>query len=140
MIYITDDDLKTDAQERYITDSTADNQESPDKIELRVIDLCKSYMTGLFDIDKIFDPANPVRNELLVDIISKITLYRVFKRNSIRKVTQSIKDDYDWAMKELDKIGAGRTPLNGLPKPVVDPGQPDNEIMWGNNSNPDFYI
>lgn len=141
MRYITPNDLKTDAQERFITDSTADNTDSADYIEKQVVDLVITYLYGRYDTDLIFDEQQPIRNELLVDIISKITLYRIFRRNAARKVNADTKEDYDWAMKELDKINAGRTILKNLPTPSnTDTTEPNSNGLWGNNSNRDFYI
>lgn len=141
MRYLTLDDLKTDSQERFITDSTAEFTDSLPNIEKRVVAMAITYLAGRYDTDLIFNTTNPIRNEVLVDIIAKITLYKVFRRNAARKVSTDIKDDYDWAMKELDKINAGRTLLQNLPKPPQDITEnPNGDSLWGNNSNPDFYI
>lgn len=140
MRYLKEDDLKTDSQERFITESTADNVDSPEKNEAKAIDLVITYMSGRYDTDLIFKVGSPLRNELLVDIISKLTLYKIFRRNAARKVSTDIKEDYEWALKELDKINSGRTVLNNLPKPTPTPGEADSDSLWGNNSNTDFYI
>lgn len=140
MRYITLDDLKTDSQERFITESTADNPESPDKISEQVVDLVITYMSGRYNTDLIFAEVDPIRNELLVDIIAKIVLYKIFRRNAARKVSTDIKEDYQWALKELEKINAGRTDLANLPKPTGTDDEPYSDSIWGNNSNRDFYI
>lgn len=140
MIYLQDDDLKTDSQERFIQESTADNENSIDKIEERVVELVSTYMADRYDTDLIFNPVAPIRNAVLVDIISKITLYNVFRRNAARKVSTDIKEDYDWAIKELGKINAGTLVLGKLPVPGPAKPEPNSDSLWGNNSNPNFYI
>ena len=139
MRYINEDDLKAESQERFIRDSVADNTESPDLIEEKVIELVISYMSDRYDTAKVFDASEPIRNELLVDIIVKVMLYRIFRRNPARKVGTNTKEDNDWAMAQLQKINAGTTRLN-LPKPTGTPEQPYSEFLTGNNSNTDFYI
>lgn len=143
MIYLTNADLTDGSYKRFITESSGDTEAGHDIInanELKAIGLAKTYMTGRYDTDKIFDPESPVRDELLADIISKITLYKIFSRNAARKVSTDIKEDYDWAMKELQRINSGQTVLAGLPVPVDDDGEPISKSIYGNNSNTDFYI
>lgn len=139
MIYITKGDLIADTHERFIDESTADDETSPEKNELRAIDLAKTYL-GRYNVGLIFNPENPVRCELLVEIISKITLYKLFRRNSPRKLSTDIKDDFAWAIKQLEKISNGAVPLNGLPPAVTESGSNVSTSIWGNISNPDFYI
>lgn len=140
MRYIDRDDLKTDSQDRFITDSVADDPTTADKIVRQTVDMVITYMSGRYDTAKIFDEAEPIRNEVLVDIICKISLYRIFRRNAARKVTTDTKEDYDWALKELDKINSGRTVLKDLPTPEQSGNQPNSDLIVGNISNPNFYI
>jgi len=144
MIYITENDLKGDAQERFITDSAADFEESPDVIEKRVLGIVTTLIGERYDCGLIFDEDAPVRNDLLIDIIVKMTLFRLFKRNAMRKVSPGSKEDNTWALEQLEKINNGRIKLAGLPKPAPDPvednGEPGGESLWGNISNRDYYI
>ena len=136
MIYITENDLTADSFERFITDSSADIDDTLDKNELRAIDIVKTYLSARYDVTAIF--TTPIRHEMLVDIICKITLYKVFRRNAARKIPADAKEDYDWAMKMLEKIEAGK-PVLDLPIKIID-GTPISTSIWGNNKQADFYI
>jgi phage gp36-like protein len=141
MIYITEDDLITDSQERLINESTAGVADLANKIEKKVIAEVKSMIGSRYNTDMIFDEAEPIYNEVLADIISAITIYRIFKRNSARKITQTIKDEFDRANKKLEKINNGSMPLDGLPLAgSTESGKPDSDTLWGNFMNEDFYI
>lgn len=141
MIYITDDDLIVDSQERLINESSGGDPKLMAEIEKRVIDYVITKIGTRYNTELIFTEGDPIYNQVLVDIISKMTLYRLYKRNSARKITQIIKDENDWALKELDKINNGSIPLSGLPLiGSTVPGKPDSDTLWGNFSNQDFYI
>lgn len=142
MTYLTPDDLTADAYQRFITESSGDGTDVIDKCEERAIALTQTYLTRYSIIDIFGDPdlsIAPLRNELLVEIISKITLYRLFKRNAARKLPEDIKEDFDWALKMLEKIQTGRTPLD-LPPALDESGNAKSYSIWGNNTNEDYYI
>lgn len=139
MIYLTNDDLKDDSYQRFITESTQDDPTVIDRLEVKAIDFAKTYLSGRYDVASIF--GTPVkRHALLADILTKILLYKIFSRNAVRKVSEDIKADHDWAVKQLEKISLGSLPLNGLPLLTDESGTPTSPILTGNNSNPDYYI
>ncbi|MBV7268382.1 DUF1320 family protein [Winogradskyella luteola] len=139
MIYITDDDLRTDSFQRFIDDSTADFADAKDNAELKAIGKVKTLIKGRYDVDLIFDEQNPLRDEYMADIITKLTLCKIFKRNAGRKLPTDLKEDWEWAMKQLEKINGGKIVLE-LPVNTDDEGNPTAKPMFGNNSNKDFYI
>lgn len=139
MIYLTDNDLKRESFERFITDSTADFNEAKDSCELVAIGIVKTLLKGRYDVDIIFDEADPVRDEFLADIITKITIHKIFGRNAARKVPSDIKENYDAAMKSLKEINGGKVILD-LPVNTDEDGNPTAKPMFGNNTNEDFYI
>lgn len=139
MIYLTKDDLITDAFERLIDESSNDHTGILDEQEARVVAMVKSILSSKYDVAKIFDAVNPIRNEVLISIISRIVIYKIIRRNAARKVPTDYKEDYDEAVKDLEKIATGRIVLNDLPSPTED-DQSVSTSMWGNNSNKDFYI
>src|SRR5690606_34834527 len=109
MKYLNEADLTTDSYQRFITESSGDGQVAQnviDDCEERAVAIAITYLANRYDIDTIFgtpagdDPPTPaipgIRNELLAEIISKITLYKLFRRNAARKVSTDIKEDYDW--------------------------------------------
>lgn len=153
--YITDDDLTTESYQRFITESSGDGEDVIEKCEERAIALVTAYISNRYSIKDIFgvetgrdlpdeeeDPdweIPPLRNELLAEIITKITLYRLFRRNAARKLPEDIKEDYEWALKTLEKIQTGRILLE-LPPAMDEGGMARSNAIWGNNSNSDFYI
>lgn len=157
MRYITGEDLLLDSYEVFIKESTSDALNILEDTEKRAIALVKTYLTR-YDVETIFgipiipeegsegeeeseeEYTPPIRHELLAEIISKITLFKVFRRNAARKIPQDIKEDYEWAIKELEKIRNGSVVLKGLPPALDESGKIKSQSFWGNNSNPDFYI
>ena len=139
MIYLTDDDLKTDSFQRFITDSTSDFEEAKDKSELKVIGIVKTLLKGRYDVDAIFSEAEPIRDEFLADVMTKIMLHKIFGRNAARKVPTDVKEDFDWAMKQLKEINAGKITLS-LPLLTNEDGNIKGDIIYGNNSNENYYI
>jgi hypothetical protein len=139
MIYITDEDLQTDSFQRFIDDSTADFANAKNASELKVIGIVKTLLKGRYNVDTIFAVPGPIRDEFLVDIITKLVLHKIFGRNAARKVPSDVKDNHDWAMKQLKEINAGKVDLD-LPKLIDDSGNAKGKTVWGNNSNKNFYI
>lgn len=140
MIYITKENLITHSYERFIEESTKDNPIVIDQAEAENIEIVKSYLSNRYDVTKTFNPDNPIHSPLLVRIITKLTLYDVFRRNAPRKINQSTIDDYEEAMKQLNQISTGRIVLNELPKPTDENGSTKSNSIYGNNSNKNFYI
>lgn len=157
MIYLEKDDLITQAFEQLINESSADQnvytepaepEETPelianrvlDKIELQNIALIKNYIGSRYDVAAIFDETEPVRNQMLIDILTALVLFRVFRRNAARKVPTDYKENYDKALETLEKIATGRIPVDGLPIATDESGNPISNSIWGNNSNKDFFI
>lgn len=139
MIYLTDNDLKRESYERFITDSTADFNGAKDSCELVAIGIVKTMLKGRYDVDLIFNEVEPLRDEFLADIITKITVRKIFKRNAPRKVPSDVKEDYDEALKSLKEINGGKLTLE-LPVNTDEDGNPTAKPMFGNNTNEDFYI
>lgn len=154
MQYLTNEDLTADSYQRFLTESSGDGENTINKCEARAIALVSTYLNKRYSTTDIFgilsddestgeeDPEfdiPPLRNELLVEIITKITLYRLFRRNAARKLPEEIKEDFEWALKTLEKIQTGRITLD-LPPAMDDNGNAISNSIWGNNSNGDYYI
>ena len=152
MKYLVKEDLISSSFERFIDESTGDKPgegETIDQVrvrilnntELKCIELVTTYIGTRYDANLIFAEDEPIRNEVLVDIMVKICLYKIVKRNAARKVPTDYKDDYNEAIKTLEKIATGRTPLTGLPQAIDGDGNPiASNTVWGNNKNNNFYI
>lgn len=141
MIYLEKEDLITDAFERFIDESSKDDPTVLDKAEARAIEFIKTMIGTRYNVDLIFTDGAPIINEMLVQILSRIIIYRIVKRNAARKVPTDYKEDYDEAILWLKDISVGKIILDGLPLPTDDSGEPlKSNSLWGNNSNSNFYI
>lgn len=141
MIYISKEDLITLSIERFIDESSEQDSSILDDIELKQIALVKSYIASRYNVNLIFDTIEPIRDEILVNILSCFVLHGVIRRNAARKIPTDIKEEYDKAMSTLEKIATGRITLHGIPLPIDETGNTlDSNSLWGNNTNEDFYI
>jgi len=142
MSYITTDDLLVYIQEPLMIaslaaeDGTLDN-DILDSIISPVIDLVKSYVGTRYDTALIF-AGTPIRNGVLVQIISMITTYRIVRRNAARKVPEDYNNMYSDALKLLEKVQSGSQYLDNLP--LVKDESGNIPLMYGNTTNKDYFI
>lgn len=139
MYYLTKDDLIVLAFERFIDDSANDHEPILNELEKRGIAYLKTVLGTRYDVDTIFDESEPIRDELIVQILSKWVIYHLFKRNAARKISTDVKEEYDSGMKTLISVSTGVIRLSGLPPAPSQNGAPSNTI-FGNLKNKDFYI
>jgi len=140
MIYLTKTDLIALAFERLIDESSLDFEDLLATVELKNIAVIKTYIGSRYNVDVIFDAINPLRNEVLVGILSNMVLYDVVRRNAARKVPTDYKEDYEKSELLLQKIAFGRLVLSDVPVAIDSQGNPATPIMIGNTSNKNFYI
>lgn len=140
MIYLNKDDLITLTFERLIDESSADFQDTIINCELQNIELIKGYIGSRYNIEEIFNILTPIRNTIIVRVLSKLTIYDIIRRNAARKVPTDYKEEYDKAIELLEKISTGRIKLKGVPPAVDEDGNINSNSLWGNNSNKNFYI
>lgn len=142
MIYINKADLITYIQEPLLNSSITGRDGQPDEtilddIEKETIDLVKGYLSGRYQVDKVFDEIPVIRNGILVQIICKIVIYHVVRRNAARKVPEDFNTFYSDAIKLLERVQTGAPALENIP-PVT--GENGASLVWGNNTNLDFFI
>lgn len=140
MVYLNKNDLITHAFERFIDESSNDFDDALKNIEAENIGIIKSYLGANYDVDTIFDKDNPIRNPLLVRILSKMVLYDVIRRNAARKVPSDYVEEYEKAMETLEKIAFGKLEIKELPPAIDDDGKIISNTLFGNNRNKNFYI
>lgn len=141
MNYLTKQNLISYMQERFINESSENDEDILNEIESKNIELVKSYIGTRYNVMIIFDLVTPVLNQLLISIITRLTAYDLVRRNAARKVPTDYKEDYDQALKDLKEISTGVIRPNGLPTPTDTLGNSTNSnSIWGNNTNKDFYI
>lgn len=79
MKYINMDDLTTVIQNRLLVESIEKDEEVLNGIEDLVISEVSAYISGRYDVEKIFgDP--PIRTGLLVRVIACVTAFRAVSR------------------------------------------------------------
>ena len=140
MIYIDKDYLISQAQERFIDESSQNDDEIIDQIELTQIAIIKTYLGTRYDVNTIFEEDSPIENEVLKEILAKLVLYKLIRRNAARKVPNDYKEQFDEAMKTLKEIATGIIRLDGVPPAVDTNGSVVSNSISGNLSNPNFYI
>lgn len=140
MIYLTKEDLITASFERFIDESSQDEQYILDNIEAKKIGILKSYLQTRYDVATIFNPDAPMRDEVLVNILVRLVLADTFARNAARKIPVGNKEDAEKAMTELKDIATGRVIIGSLPGAVDGSGNLVSNTIFGNNTNKDFYI
>ena len=145
MRYINKDDIVAIIHERLINESVAmdtaiplvDNDIIID-IESKAIDLVISYISRRYNHVEIFSDT-PIRNGVLVQLISSIVVYRAVKRNAARKVPDDYVELYKEAIKTLEKIQAGAMDLIGCPLLINFDGSPVSPL-WGNSTNDNNFV
>lgn len=140
MIYIDKDYLISFAQERFIDESSQSDETILDQIEETQIAVIKSYLGTRYDTATVFDETDPVHNEVLREILAKLVLYKLIRRNAARKVPNDYKEQYDEAMKTLKEVSIGIIPLSDVPAAVDSTGAIISKSISGNLTNKDFYI
>ncbi len=108
-------------------------------LELQNIEIIKTKLKGRYDTDAIFAAAGAARHYLIIKILVKLVLYDFIRRNAGRKVPADYVKEWEWAMKLLEQIKAGKETPDGLPAFVNADGT-TGRIISGNNKNEDFYI
>jgi phage gp36-like protein len=140
MDYLIKDDLVVVAYERFI-DESSETETILDELEKRAIAYLKTVLGTRYNVTALFDEDEPIRNELIVQILCYVVIYNLFKRNAARKLPSTFKDDYDDAMKLLKDIATGVIKLDGVPLPVDENGNTIvSNTIFGNLKNKDFYI
>lgn len=138
MVYITDEDVCCVIQDAMSKASIEKQPDILDTLEGQVIDEVKSYIGGRFDVEKIF-ARPPLKNGMLVRIITCLTVYRAIRRNAARKVPEDYVEMNSWAYDALIRISDGKMPLPGLPE-TVDPETGRPLSFWGNNRKPEYFF
>jgi len=141
MVYLEKKDLIDVAYERFIDESSQDQTYILDDTEARGIAFLKTMLGTRYNVTAIFDTVTPIKNQIIIEILSKWVVYKLIKRNAARKVPVDYKEDYDEAMKLLKDISTGVITLDGVPTPTDENGNPiSSNTIFGNNKNNDFYI
>lgn len=138
--FLTPGDLQAHIIDQFLTERSAEPlTEILEVLELQNISLIKTKLLGRYDVEAIFNAAGAERHYLIIKILVKLVLYDFIRRNAARKVPTDYFTEWEWAMKMLEQIKAGKETPDGLP-PVINADGTTGRIIYGNNKNTDFYI
>lgn len=141
--FITTADLELHIQERLLTANAPESTLLPSKIliglEKAVIQRVKASLNSRYDMELAFAKTGEKRNGLLLEIVVKMVLYKLVRRNAARKVPEDYRDDYKEAKADLMAIQKGEI-YPGLPEYVTQTGAVQDKPLYGNSTNEDNYI
>lgn len=149
-------------QEKFLDPNAVGNFDSiMEPIEAMNVGFIRSKLSGRYDMDQVFpvivpepipeppaegDPEPPeppvvpdTRNQVILKILIILCNYDFVRRNAARKVPEDYRLDWEWAIKELEKLQSGFSYAD-LPPYEDDEGEPIIKTIWGNNTNEDNYI
>lgn len=133
-------DIEAHILAQFLNERTQEPQtEILETLELQNIELIKSKLQGRYDVDSIFSATGNARHYLIIKILVKLVLYDFIRRNAARKVPTDYVSEWEWAMKLLEQIKAGKETPDGLP-PLLNEDGSNSRIIFGNNKNADYYI
>lgn len=139
--FLTEADLQSHIIDQFLHERGAEPRtQILEDLELQNIEIIKTKLKGRFDVDAIFNTTGTDRHYLIIRILVKLVLYDLIRRNAARKVPTDYVNEWEWAMKTLEKIKAGKDVPDGLPLPTNENGETVNRIIYGNNKNTDFYL
>ena len=140
-IFLTTADLQSQIIDQFLTERSAEPQtEILEALEKQNIAIIKTKLKGRFDTDAIFEAATADRHYLIIRLLVKLVLYDFIRRNASRKVPTDYVNEWEWAMKTLEAIKAGKEVPDGLPLLTDDEGNEAKRVIFGNNRNDNFYI
>lgn len=141
MKYITKEDIEEVIQDKLFAEcviNAANDDTIMNNIESKAIDFVISYISTKYNTDTIFGNP-PIRNGILIQIISQIVAYRAVRRNAARKVPEDYVNVYKDAIKMLERIQSGAMKLKNVPIKTAEEGN-TSKLMYGNNRNSDLFI
>lgn len=105
----------------------------------RTIDEMAAYLNGRYDTVAIFSATGDSRNKYMLRLALTITIYYIYLIHNPRKMTQTIKDEFERAIETLEGIRDGNINPVGLPVPeteVVDNDESNGDgssMQWGSD-------
>lgn len=139
-LFLTAEDFEPHIQSKLLTANSENALETiMEPIEKQNIAFIRSKLSGRYDMDPVFDAEADERNQVILKILLKMCLYDFIRRNAARKVPDDYREDYNWAIKELEKLQSGHAYAN-LPGYEDGNGDPILKPIWANNTNNDNYI
>lgn len=138
-------DLTAHQFERFIDESSKDDELALENLEWQNIGLIKSKLSGRYDTEQIFDGIGEMeiggdfviteRPAIIVMILTWLVLYMLVRRNAARKVPSDWVKNYEMAIKWLDEAQMGIVSSPELP--LLD----DKYLLYhGSSKNENWYL
>ena len=141
MIFLTDPDIEAHLLATLSRERDQEDREAIlNTLEAKNIALIKSNLKGRYDTDAIFKATAAKRHWLMVKILTKLVVFDYVRRNAARKVSEVYVKEWEWAMKILEQIKAGKETPDGLPNLTDEEGNAKKPLIWGNTTNKDHRI
>lgn len=118
--FLTAADLEAHIIAQFLNERSAEPQTAIlESLEAQNIAIIKTKLKGRYNIDAIFTATGAERHYLIIKILVKLVLYDFIRRNAGRKVPTDYVKEWEWAMKLLEQIKAGKETPDGLPAYVL---------------------
>lgn len=112
--FITPDDYLVGTRKQEINDLIDGDQSILEKAEKKAVGYIYNHLQ-LYDRETIFSQTGDDRNETVLEWCLSYVLYYIYRRADDDTVPASVIKDYDDASEKLEKVSAGRYPLD-LPR------------------------
>lgn len=133
MSFITKAELKSASVIAVVNKAINNDDTVVDIIIDETEDVMRSYLSGRFDVDAIFNAEDTDRSGVVVKHFKKIVIHEIYKRKTgeVNEITQA---DYDEAMTWLEGVSSGRIDAGNLPPAEDEAAEGDGFIKFGGNT------
>lgn len=115
MPFLIKDELKTVATTEIINLITNNDDDIVKDIIDECIDVMITYLGSYYDMKKVFEQEGDDRNKTLLKYLKALVIYEIPKRRG-KQVPRDQAEDYNEAMRWLEKVAAGEWKANLPPK------------------------
>lgn len=137
MAFIEKSDFDQAVHDEILNALTKDEDDKIVKNINSTIDEMAGYMNGRYDTVAVFAKTGDNRNKFLLRIGLAISTYYIYSIHNPRKMTQVIKDNFEKAIDDLEKIQSGKLSPVGLDIPAEsDPPSTNGDggpMQWGSD-------
>lgn len=86
-----------------------------DICEDRAIEEMSSYLSGRYDIDRLFDARDGERHPLVLMMCLDIAVYHIYSAGNPQKLSEMRKNRYDRAVEWMKAVQKGNISIHGAP-------------------------
>lgn len=113
--FIQDTDYKASIHDEIVTALVRDDREVVEICEDRAIAEMRSYLSGRYDCEAIFNATGSDRHPLILMVALDITIFHLFCVHNPQKLSQIRKDRYDRAIEWLLAVSKNKANIEGAP-------------------------